>query len=114
MSYYRHHVFFCTNLREDGSQCCAQCGAQSMRDYLKRRCKELGLLGPGGARINTAGCMDRCGEGPVVAVYPEGVWYTYVDREDVEEILHEHLLGGRVVDRLRLRRDPPSRGRTGG
>jgi (2Fe-2S) ferredoxin len=114
MSYYRHHVFFCTNLREDGSQCCGQCGAQSMRDYLKRRCKELGLLGPGGARINTAGCMDRCGEGPVVAVYPEGVWYTYVDREDVEEILHEHLLGGRVVDRLRLRSDPPPRRRTGG
>jgi (2Fe-2S) ferredoxin len=114
MSYYRHHVFFCTNLREDGSQCCAQCGAQAMRDHLKRRCKELGLAGPGGVRINTAGCMDRCGEGPVVAVYPEGVWYTYVDREDVEEILREHILGGRVVDRLRLPGDPPPQGRTGG
>jgi len=102
MPYYRYHVFFCTNRREDGSQCCAQCGAQEMRDHLKRRAKALGISGPGGARINTAGCLDRCSEGPVIVVYPEGTWYTYVDEEDVEEILQEHLLGGRVVDRLRL------------
>jgi (2Fe-2S) ferredoxin len=102
MCYYRHHVFFCTNVRDDGSQCCAQCDAQDMRDYLKRRCKELGIARPGAVRVNTAGCMDRCAEGPVVVVYPEGVWYTYVDREDVDEILQEHLIGGRVVERLRL------------
>ena len=102
MPYYSYHVFFCTNRREDGSQCCAQCGAQEMRDYLKKRTKELGIAGEGRVRINTAGCLDRCGEGPVVVVYPEGVWYTYVDREDLEEILTEHLIGGRVVERLRL------------
>ena len=103
MAYYRHHVFFCTNLREDGSQCCAQCAAKAMRDYMKGRCKELGLSGPGRARINTAGCMDRCAEGPVIAVYPEAVWYTYVDRSDVDEIIESHLIGGRVVERLRIR-----------
>lgn len=102
MSYYSHHVFFCTNRREDGSQCCGQCGAQEMRDYLKKRTKELGIAGEGRVRVNNAGCLDRCGEGPVLVVYPEGVWYTYVDREDLEEILNEHLVGGRVVDRLRL------------
>jgi (2Fe-2S) ferredoxin len=102
MSYYRHHVFFCTNQREDGSQCCAQCGAQEMRDYLKRRTKELDIAGKGQVRINTAGCLDRCEEGPVIVVYPEAVWYTYVDREDLEEILSEHLVNGRVVERLRL------------
>lgn len=102
MPYYSHHVFFCTNRREDGSQCCAQCGAQEMRDYFKKRTKELGIAGEGRVRINIAGCLDRCGEGPVVVVYPEGVWYTYVDREDLEEILTEHLMGGRVVERLRL------------
>jgi (2Fe-2S) ferredoxin len=102
MSYYKYHVFFCTNRREDGSQCCAQCNAQDMRDLLKRRAKDLGITGRGGIRINTAGCLDRCPEGPVIVIYPEETWYTYIDREDVEEILNEHLLGGRVVERLRL------------
>ncbi len=102
MSYYRHHVFFCTNQRDDGSQCCAQCGAQAQRDYLKRRTKELEIAGPGGVRVNTAGCLDRCEEGPVMVVYPEAVWYTYVDHEDLEEILTEHLIKGQIVERLRL------------
>jgi (2Fe-2S) ferredoxin len=102
MSYYRYHVFMCTNRREDGSQCCAQCGAQDLRDHLKRRVKALGIAGPGGVRVNTAGCLDRCAEGPVMVVYPDAVWYTYVDSEDLEEILQQHLVGGGVVDRLRL------------
>ena len=102
MSYYRHHVFFCTNQREDGSQCCAQCGSAALRDYLKRRTKELALAGRGGVRINTAGCLDRCEEGPVLVVYPDAIWYTYVDQDDLDEILTEHLVAGRVVERLRL------------
>jgi (2Fe-2S) ferredoxin len=102
MSYYKYHVFFCTNLREDGSACCQRFGAQALRDYAKRRSKELGIAGPGGVRINTAGCMDRCGEGPVMVVYPEGVWYSYVDQEDIDEILQTHLIEGRVVERLRI------------
>lgn len=102
MSYFRHHVFFCTNTREDGRQCCNQCGAEAQRGYLKRRTKELDIAGKGGVRINTAGCMDRCAEGPVLVVYPEAVWYTYVDQDDLEEILTEHLVKGRVVERLRL------------
>jgi (2Fe-2S) ferredoxin len=102
MSYYRYHVFVCTNQREDGSQCCNQCAATEMRDFLKRRTKELGLTGRGGVRVNTAGCLDRCAEGPVIVVYPEATWYTYVDSEDLEEILQEHLVGGRVVERLLL------------
>lgn len=102
MSYYRHHVFFCTNLRTDGSACCQQFGAQEMRDYTKQRVKALGLAGKGGVRINNAGCLDRCAEGPVIVVYPEEVWYTYVDQEDLDEIIEEHLRHGRVVDRLRI------------
>ena len=100
MSYYRYHLFFCTNQREDGRACCAQHGAQKMRDYLKRQVKARGLYGPGGVRINTAGCLDRCDKGPVIAVYPEAVWYTYVDSEDLEEILESHLVNGKLVERL--------------
>lgn len=102
MSYYRHHVFFCTNLREDGSACCQRFGAQALRDYAKQRCKSLGIAGQDRVRINTAGCLDRCDEGPVMVVYPEGVWYSYVDREDIDEIIDEHLTHGRIVERLRI------------
>ena len=63
---------------------------------------ELGLSGEGKIRINQAGCLDRCEEGPCVVVYPEGVWYTYLDRADIDEIIEEHLQHGRVVERLRM------------
>lgn len=79
-----------------------------MRDHLKARTKALGLAGAGGVRVNLAGCLDRCSEGPVLVVYPEGTWYTYVDRDDMEEILTEHLIGGRVVKRLLLPSEPPA------
>ena len=102
MSYYRQHVFFCTNQREDGRRCCGQCDAEALRDYLKRRTKDLDLVGPGGVRINTAGCLNRCAEGPVLVVYPDAVWYTYAERADLDEILNEHLINGRIVERLRL------------
>ncbi len=100
--YYRHHVFFCVNQRDDGRACCADKGAQAMRDYAKQRIKALKLSAPGLCRINTAGCMERCDQGPVIAVYPEGVWYTYVDQEDIDEIIDEHLVHGRIVERLKI------------
>lgn len=74
-----------------------------MRDYLKKRVKQQGLAGPGGTRVNTAGCLDRCDKGPVLVVYPEATWYTYVDKEDLDEILEQHLKGGEVVERLLIR-----------
>jgi len=103
MSYYRYHVFFCTNQRDDGRECCQNCDAQRLRDYAKKRSKELQLAGKGGVRINTAGCLDRCEEGPVIAIYPEATWYTYVDEEDIDEIFSEHLQNGRIVERLMLK-----------
>lgn len=100
--YYRYHVFFCVNRREDGEPCCADKGAQGMRDYAKDRIKKLGLSGREKVRINQAGCLDRCEEGPCIVVYPQGVWYTYVDKDDVDEIIDEHLVHGRIVERLRI------------
>lgn len=101
-SYYRHHVFFCLNQRSNGEACCAQHDAQAAFDHCKARVKAEGLAGAGGVRINKAGCLDRCAGGPVLVVYPEATWYTYVDRHDLDEIVERHLKGGEVVERLRL------------
>lgn len=102
MSHYKHHIFFCLNQRDDGSACCAASGAQAAQEHAKLRIKELGLNGPGKIRVNKSGCLDRCELGPVAVVYPEGVWYTYVDSEDIDEIIDSHLVGGKPVERLRL------------
>jgi (2Fe-2S) ferredoxin len=102
LSFYARHVFFCCNQRQNGEVCCNDKGAGALRAYAKDRVKALGLAGPGSTRVNQAGCLDRCQHGPVIVVYPEGVWYTYVDETDVDEIVEEHLKNGRVVERLRI------------
>ena len=102
MSYYAHHVFFCFNQRDGGRLCGNDKGPSSLRDYAKQRVKELGLDGKDKVRINQAGCLDRCEEGPCIVVYPEGTWYTYVDEQDIDEIVEEHLQHGRVVERLKI------------
>ncbi|MCA3018140.1 MAG: (2Fe-2S) ferredoxin domain-containing protein [Rhodocyclaceae bacterium] len=102
MSYFKQHVFFCVNQRQAGENCCNNHCAEDVRGYAKKRIKELGLNGEGKVRINTAGCLDRCDEGPVLVVYPEGVWYTYVDNADIDEIICEHIQNGRVVERLKI------------
>jgi (2Fe-2S) ferredoxin len=102
MSFYQRHVFVCCNQREGGKTCCNNHGATEVRAYAKDKIKAMELAGPGKLRINLSGCLDRCEEGPVLVVYPEAVWYTYVDREDIDEIIEEHLVHGRVVERLRI------------
>ena len=100
--YYKYHVFFCTNQRESGVQCCQDYNALANRAYAKDKVKAAGLAVPGGVRINGAGCLNRCKDGPVMVVYPEGTWYNYVDFEDIDEIVEKHLIQGEVVKRLQL------------
>jgi (2Fe-2S) ferredoxin len=107
-SYYERHIFFCLNERKNGEACCAQHRAQEAYDRCKAQVKAAGLSGPGKVRVNKAGCMDRCAGGPVAVVYPEAVWYTYVDENDIDEIVDSHLKSGRVVQRLLT---PPHLGR---
>lgn len=101
-SFYRHHLFFCQNQRQGDLPCCANHGVESLRAYARERCKELGIHGPGEVRINKASCLGRCDRGPVVVVYPEGVWYSYIDRDDIDEIINAHLIAGVIVRRLRI------------
>lgn len=102
MSYFKHHVFICTNQREAGEQCCNSVGGSDMFAYAKDRVGALKQNGAGAIRINKAGCLGRCEVGPVMVVYPEETWYSFIDKEDVEEIIQSHLIGGKVVDRLKI------------
>lgn len=99
--YFATHVFCCENLRkkEDSRGSCKAVGGDKIRDYMKSRCKKLKLPK---TRVNSAGCLDRCEMGPVLVVYPEGVWYHCPTEEDAEEIIQKHLIGGEIVERLRL------------
>jgi len=107
-SYYERHIFFCLNQRTNGENCCADHRAQEAFDRCKAQVKAQGLAGPGKVRVNKAGCLDRCAAGPVAVVYPEAVWYTYVDTQDIDEIVESHLKRGQVVERLLT---PPHLGR---
>lgn len=103
MTYYEKHVFFCTNKRDSGKACCEDKDATAHFSYAKARVKALGLSGKNRIRINKAGCLDRCSEGPVLVIYPEGVWYTYHNEEDIEEILQKAVLRNEPVKRLLLK-----------
>lgn len=105
MSYYQRHIFFCLNDRSSGEASCAQHDAQAAFDHCKKRVKAEGLAGAGGVRVNKAGCLDRCAGGPVAVVYPEAVWYSFVDVTDIDEIVDSHLKQGQVVRRLVLPSD---------
>lgn len=97
--FYRQHVFFCVNEREEGHPrgCCKAKESVVLREYMKAKAKEMKLKG---VRINASGCLDRCELGPSVVVYPEGVWYTCKSKDDVDRILEEHIRDGGRADSL--------------
>ena len=105
--YYQHHIFFCLNERDKGESR-APTTAPPTPSTTASRASRRRVSGPGQVRVNKAGCLDRCAGGPVAVVYPEGVWYTYVDQHDIDEIVDSHLKHGQVVERLLL---PPDVGR---
>lgn len=102
MGYYQQHLFFCINQRATGKQCCQNNNATDFLHYAKQQLRELDLLGEGKIRVSSSGCMGRCTEGPVLVIYPEGVWYQYHTCADIDQIIHEHLLNGSIVTRLVL------------
>ena len=99
--FYQRHVFCCTNRRDasDKRGCCAAKDGEALRDYMKEQVKKAGIRK---TRINNAGCLDRCELGPCMVVYPEGVWYSCKTKDDIDEVIREHLVGGKVVERLKL------------
>ena len=102
MPAYEHHLFVCLNERDASAArpSCANEHSQKLRDSLKDAVKKAGLKHR--VRINAAGCLDQCEHAAVVVIYPEAVWYGFVHPRDAEEIVEEHLVHGRPVERLRL------------
>lgn len=102
---YARHIFICTNRRkeDDPKGSCAQTGSEEIRDLFKKELHARGLKSK--VRANKAGCLDVCEHGPNVVIYPEGVWYSHVTKEDVTEIIEKHIIGGEVIERLLLK-DP--------
>jgi len=92
-------VFVCTS----GKTCPTQ-GSKEVHEVLKKGAADRGLKGI--VRINHAGCMNQCGHGPMVVVYPDDVWYAHVDVHGAERILREHIIGGKPV-REYLHHAPP-------
>jgi (2Fe-2S) ferredoxin len=103
MSYYTHHIFFCNNVRDDGKACCSQLDAKKMYRHAKDKCRDAGMLGENKIGVSESRCLGRCEYGPVAVVYPDNIWYQYIDEEDIDEIITEHLVGGKVVRRLQIK-----------
>ena len=102
MARFQKHIFICINERktDDARGCCSSRGALELLNYMKGRIHELGLKGK--VRVNKAGCLDACAQGPTLVIYPDDTWYAPRTREDIEEILTEHIQSNRPVERLAL------------
>lgn len=88
MSFYKTHIFICTNQKDSNKQCCANHNAFEMVAYAKQQAAAVyGINKESKFRISSSGCMGRCSQGPVLAVYPKGVWYNYKNTEDIDQIL---------------------------
>ena len=100
--FYDVHIFCCVNERPPSHKrgCCSLKGSRQLCDYMCRRSMALGMHR---IRINQSGCLNRCELGPTMVIYPEGVWYTYRNEDDIDEILKSHVRNGGRVDRLLLR-----------
>ena len=86
------HVLIC------GNADCAERGSLALLGSVRRLLRKAGR--DMDIRVTRTGCMGRCGEGPTVAVYPDGIWYRGVQEEDAREFVEEHLLHDRIVARL--------------
>ena len=100
MAGFERHLFICVNERseDDPRGCCLSRGSKELAAAFKKKLYARGLKRV--VRANKSGCLDQCGHGAAIVVYPEGVWYGRVTEDDVDEIIESHIIGGVPVERL--------------
>ena len=99
---YDFHIFCCVNERPASAvrECCKKKNALELRAYMKKKILDLGLKK---IRVNQSGCLDKCEEGPVLVIYPDGTWYKYKNTKDIDEIIKKHIQEGKKVTRLLIK-----------
>lgn len=97
---YVKHVFICTNQKDGGKKCCGEESGMELVNKMKNILKENNIAKE--IRAQRAGCLDVCGHGPSMVIYPEGVFYGNVKVEDVQQIVEDHLINNKIVDRLKI------------
>lgn len=98
--HFEKHIFICANDKESPRKCCGSAHGMELVDAFKAAYAAAGS--PGKIRVQKAGCLDFCGKGPTMVVYPEGTFYGNVQLSDVAEITQKHLIEGEVVERLQI------------
>ena len=100
--FYDKHIFVCVHARANNARCCAQSGALTLVEFLKKNLAPHRTNQPASIRVNRAGCLGRCELGPLLVIYPEGIWYRYRTEEDLKKIIQEHIINKKIVRDLWL------------